>query len=133
LGNRIFEKNEVGDYDILFKRFTRIKIVNKRGFDAGEFVLRLNTLVPDRSILIKLPEEGLVSLEGTTYNRENGVIHEVKLDRTSIISQPEGKNWVKIKFAMPGLKEGSIFEVAYVSRCSSIIRNLDWTCGTLGI
>ena len=91
IGNRIFEKNELGDYDILFKRITRIKIINKRGLDAGQFVLRLNTLVLERSILIKLPEEGLVSLDGTTYNRENGVIHEVKLDRASVISQTEGK------------------------------------------
>ena len=31
-----------------------------------------------------------------------------------------------IKFAMPGLKEGSIFEVEYVSRCSFIVQDLDW-------
>ena len=53
----------------MFKRFTRVKIVNKNGLDAGEFTLRLSTLVPYHNIMIRLPDEGLIRLTGTTYNR----------------------------------------------------------------
>jgi hypothetical protein len=127
IGKRFFEKNEAGDYDIIFKRFTRIKIINKNGLDAGEFTLRLSTLVPYHNIMIRLPKEGLISLKGTTYNRSNGNIQEVNLDQANVISQPDGKNWVTMKFAMPALREGSIFEVEYGSRCSYIIDNLDWS------
>jgi Domain of Unknown Function with PDB structure (DUF3858) len=127
IGKRTFEKNETGDYDILFKRFTRVKIVNHNGLNAGEFTLRLSTLVPYHNIIIRLPTEGLISLEGTTYNRVNGSIQSVKLDQANVISQPEGKNWVTVKFAMPALREGSIFDVEYSSRCTFIIHNLDWS------
>ena len=127
IGRRTFEKNEAGDYDIVFKRFTRIKIVNKNGLHTGEFAFRLSTLVPYHNIMLKLPKEGLIFLEGTTYNLVNGNIQEVKLDQSAIISQPEGKNSVIIKFAMPSLSAGSIFDVEYSSRCSDIIHNLDWS------
>jgi hypothetical protein len=127
IGKRTFEKNEAGDYDIVFRRFTRIKIVTKNGLDAGQFALRLSTLVPYHNIIIRLPDEGLIRLKGTTYNRSNGSIQAVNLDLASVISQPEGKNWVTVKFAMPALREGSIFDVEYSSRCSYIIHNLDWS------
>ena len=41
--------------------------------------------------MMKLPDEGLVKLEGTTYNLVNGSIQEVKLDQANVISQQEGK------------------------------------------
>ena len=77
--------------------------------------------------MMKLPKEGLISLEGTTYNRVKWSIQEVKLDMANVISQQEGKNWVTVKFAMPALREGSIFDVEYGSRCSFVIHNLDWS------
>jgi hypothetical protein len=126
IGKRTFERNEAGDYDIIFKRYTRIKIVNKNGLDAGEFTLRLSTLEPYHNIMIRLPKEGLIWLEGTTYNRVNGSIREDKLDQSAVISQQEGKNWVTVKFAMPALKEGSIFDIEYGSRCAFIVQNLEW-------
>jgi hypothetical protein len=127
IGKRTFERNEGGDDDILFKRLMRTKIVNKNGLGAGQFTLYLSTLVPYHNIMIKLPQEGLVSLEGRTYNRVNGAIKEVKLDRASVISQPEGKNWVVVKFAMPALKEGSIFDIEYSCRYSYLIHDLSWS------
>lgn len=127
IGKRTFEKNEAGDEDILFKRFIRVRIVNKNGLDAGSFTLHLSTLVTYHSFMVKLPDEGLVKLEGTTYNRVNGSIQEVKLDQANVISQPEGKNWETVKFTMPALKEGSIFDVAYASRCSFRNHDLTWS------
>ena len=127
IGKRTFERNEAGDEDIVMKRFIRIQIVNKTGLDAGSVTLHLNTQTPYHSLLMKLPDEGLVKLEGTTYNKINGSIQEVRLDQASVISQQEGKNWVMIKFAMPALSEGSIFDVGYVSRCSSRNHDLSWS------
>src|SRR6201995_4501925 len=116
IGKRTFEKNEAGDYDIIFKRFTRVKIINKNGLDAGQFTLRLSTLVPYHNIMIRLPDEGLIRLTGTTYNRNGSTIQEVNLDQASVIYHQEGKNWITVKFAMPALREGSIFDVEYSSR-----------------
>ena len=76
---------------------------------------------------MKLPDEGLVKLEGTTYNKINGSIREVRLDQANVISQQEGKNWVMVKFAMPALSEGSIFDVGYVSRCAFRNHDLSWS------
>src|ERR1700755_2846642 len=90
VGKRTFEKNEAGDEDIVLKRFIRIQIVNKNGLDAGNVTLHLNTQALYHNLLMKLPDEGLVKLEGTTYNKINGSIQEVRLDQTNVISQQEG-------------------------------------------
>ncbi|HET7003178.1 MAG TPA: DUF3858 domain-containing protein [Puia sp.] len=127
IGKRTFEKNEAGDEDIVLKRFIRVRILNKNGLDAGTVALHLNTQTPYRNLLMKLPDEGLVTVEGTTYNKINGTIEEVRLDQASVISQQEGKNWVTVKFAMPALREGSIFDVGYVSRCSFRNHDLSWS------
>ena len=50
-----------------------------------------------------------------------------KLDHGNVISLPEGKNWATVIFAMPALKEGSIYDVEYSCRYSYIIHDLSWS------
>ncbi len=102
IGKRTFEKNEAGDEDIVLKRFIRIQIVNKNGLDAGNVTLHLNTQAQYHNLLMKLPDEGLVKLEGTTYNKINESIREVRLDQANVISQQEGKNWGNGKVCYAG-------------------------------
>ena len=120
-----FEQNEAGDFEVITKRFSRVKIINKAGLEAGKYVLHLNTLVPYHSIILNLPPPGLEELRGSTFNLDNGVVHEDKLDLSQVITEKDVKNHVFKKIAMPALKEGSIFDIEYKIRTPYLVQILE--------
>jgi transglutaminase-like putative cysteine protease len=126
VGKVVFEENEAGDFNIVLKRFSRVKIMSNNGFDAGKYVLHLNTLVPYRSIILKLPKPGLLDIKGITFNLENGVIKEEKLDPDYVYNEKEGKVWSTVKFAMPALKAGSVFDIEYTIRSAFTSQYSSW-------
>jgi Domain of Unknown Function with PDB structure (DUF3858) len=126
VGKLVYEENEVKEFDMVMKRYTRVKIINQNGFDAGKFALLLRTLVPYNSVFVKLAKPGLVSLKGSTYNLENGIIKETKLDPASVVTEKLGKNLTIEKFAMPALQAGSVFDIEYTTRTAYLVQNPDW-------
>jgi hypothetical protein len=75
VGNTSFTGNAKGDFSILFKRFRRIKILNKNGYDAAS-----------EEIMVYrdgLYGEELGDLKASTFNIENGNVIETKLDSKS--------------------------------------------------
>ena len=109
IGNTSFEGNNKGFFTLVFKRSIRVKILNKNGFDIGA---RQISLYHD----FEGNNEKLSSLKGSTFNLENGVVSETKLDEKSVFSEKYNKNIDHIKFSMPALKDGSIFDLEYVVR-----------------
>ncbi|HVU54593.1 MAG TPA: DUF3857 domain-containing protein [Puia sp.] len=100
-----FVGNVKGWFTLEFKHFKRIKILNKKGFDAAT---------------IEIPIYGTNSygqrvdgLKAYTYNLENGKVVESKLDDKSIFIDKVSKYFMKKKFTFPALKEGSIIEYTY--------------------
>jgi hypothetical protein len=106
IGNTSFVGNNKGFFTLVFTRFLRVKIINKNGFDIGE-----------RQIALYHSKDGdaekLSSLKGSTFNLENGVIAETRLDEKSIFTEKYNNNYDLRKFSMPALKEGSIFDLEY--------------------
>ncbi len=60
--------------------------------------------------------EKLSSIKGSTFNFENGVVIETKLDDKSVFSEKYNKNLKARKFTLPALKEGAIFDLEYTVR-----------------
>src|ERR1700730_13143155 len=60
IGNSYFEGNSKGGFSLVFKRQTRIKILNKNGFDAADVYIPL--YVNQQS------KEEVNGLKATTYN-----------------------------------------------------------------
>jgi hypothetical protein len=106
IGSTKFEGNNKGTFTLIFTRFLRVKIVNKNGFDVGS-----------HQIFLYHNGEGdvekLYALKGSTFNLENGVITEMKLDEKSVFSEKYSKNYDSKKFSLPALKEGSVFDLEY--------------------
>jgi hypothetical protein len=106
IGKTSFEGNDKGFFTLIFTRFIRVKIMNKNGFDIGS-----------QNILLYHNSEGdfekLTSLKGSTFNLENGVVNETKLDDKSVFNEKYSKNYDSRKFSMPALKVGSIFDLVY--------------------
>jgi hypothetical protein len=106
IGDTHFEGNSKGDFSMVYTRFMRVKILNKNGFDIAETRIRLyNDMEGDI--------EKISNLKGVTFNRENGQITETALDDKQIFTEQYNRNNSYIKFTMPALKEGSVYDLTY--------------------
>src|SRR3954467_2735284 len=65
IGNSVFEGNAKGWFSLVYKRTTRLKILNKKGFDAAKVEIPLYSSGTGG-------EEKLDDLRAYTYNIENG-------------------------------------------------------------
>jgi len=119
IGSSRIVGNTKGWFSIEFKRYRRVHILNKNGFDVATEEIYLNS-DGDR-------EEKLSDLRAVTYNLENGKVVETKLDKDNIFKDKLSKNLVERKFTFPNIKEGSIIEFEYtiVSDFLSYLRS--WT------
>lgn len=98
--------NSKGGFSLEFKRFRRVHILNKNGYDIANVVIGIYT---DGSA-----EEELKSLKAVTYNLEDGKVVETKLEtKTAVFKDKISKNLVLKKFTFPNIKEGSIIEYEY--------------------
>ena len=107
--------NSKGWFSIEFKRYRRVHLLNKNGFDVATEAVPLYTDGQD--------EEKLSSLKAVTYNLENGNVVETKLENENIFTDRLDKNWTVKKFAFPNIKEGSIVEFEYTIN-SDFLSNL---------
>ncbi|HTL08183.1 MAG TPA: DUF3857 domain-containing protein [Chitinophagaceae bacterium] len=115
IGSTVIQGNAKGWFSLLYKRTTRIKILNKKGFDAAKVEIGLQTQGN--------AEEKLEDVRAYTYNLENGKPVETKLDAASIFKEQVNKNYREFKFTMPAVKEGSLIEYSYTIK-SDFISNL---------
>jgi len=112
--------NTKGRFSLEFKRYRRVHILNKNGFDVATEEIPLYS---EGDV-----EEQLVNLKAVTYNLENGQVVETKLDtKANVFKDKINKNLVVKKFTFPNIKEGSIIEFEYTIT-SDYLHNLQpWT------
>ncbi len=120
IGTVRFEGNNAGFFTLIFTHYMRVKIVTKNGFEIGsqEIPLFHNT---------QGEVEKLFAVKGSTYNLENGLITETKLDEKSIFTEKYNDDFDQKKFSMPALKEGSIFELEYTVKSPFDSRLTPWS------
>ena len=118
IGSSKFEGNNNGNFSIVYKRFTRIKIINKNGFDHSSFQI----IVYHKNNI----EEKLDNLEGTTYNLEGTNVVSTKLEKTSVFKSEPFRNYSSVKFTLPNVKEGSIIECSYTIKTPFYEYLRDW-------
>jgi len=118
IGSSWFEGNSKGYFSVVHKRTTRIKILNKNGFEAANVQVALYN--DGKS------EEKLDKLKGYTYNLENGKVVETKLDNNSIFKDKLDKRLSLRKFTLPAIKEGSIIEYTYMIYSDFIFNLQPW-------
>jgi hypothetical protein len=111
--------NNHGWFSLSYKRYTRIHILNKNGYDAASVEIPLYKSGTD--------EETLNDLKAVTYNVENGKVQESRLEKSNVFKDKLDEHYVIKKFTLPNVKEGSIIEYQYEIQ-SAWIRNLQpWT------
>jgi Domain of Unknown Function with PDB structure (DUF3857) len=122
VGDIQFVGNNHGSFSCVFKKHTRIKIIDKDVNAIGlgtVLVLLYNN--DDNS-----ESEKLSGVTATTYNLENGRVVESKLDKADIFQVRLDKHHSDQKFAMPAVKPGSIIEYSYTFTSPYVYSLPDW-------
>ena len=104
-GITTFKGNDAGWVSYVFKRKTRIKILNKKAFDLATVRIPLYT---DGDATEKLD-----NFSAVTYNLENGNVVATKMEKNDLFTDKIDKNRVEQKFTLPAVKENAIIEYSY--------------------
>lgn len=89
----------------VYKKKTRIKIINKKAFDLATIIIHSNG---EGDFQDKIDD-----LHASTYNIENGKVKETQLNNSDVYDEQISKSLHEKRFTMPDLKEGSIIEYSY--------------------
>jgi hypothetical protein len=107
-----------GSLSLLFTRFTRIHILNKKGYDvANGAILLYNT---DRN------REEVETLKASTYQVDNGQIVETKMKKDAVFEEKYDRNHRYTKFTLPNLSEGCILEIQYTIQSDFSVSLPEW-------
>lgn len=117
-GTTDFKINYEMNFQFVFRRHYQIKILKKSGFNLGDVSIRV--------LKGNFHKEDVTGLKAFTYNLIDGKIVKTKLDNDNVYKS-EAKNYYDIKFAFPGLKEGSIIELAYTLTSDFLYNFKGWT------
>lgn len=86
---------------------TRIKIINRRGFDYADIEIPYST------------DDYLDNIKATTYNLKNGEKVETQVPKESFITEHTSKWSNTLKFNFPDVHEGSVVEYSYKMRLNA--------------
>lgn len=118
IGHSYFDGNEKGWFSLIHKRIKRIKLLNKRSFDAANVTIGLYRR--------NNSEERLSDCKAVTYNLEGGTVRESKVDKKSIYREVKNNNWTLAKFSLPEVKENSIIEYTYTIESDFLFNLQPW-------
>jgi hypothetical protein len=105
-------------FDIVFERTTRIKVLSEAGIKWAE-------------VEIPFYQEGgiyekVYDIEAYSYNYENGLIDKTPLNISNTFNEKINNYWNVKKFAVPGVKEGTIIEYRYKINSQYKFNLRDW-------
>lgn len=105
MGITTFKGNDAGWVSYVFKRKTRIKIINKKAFELATVKIPLYVDGDEK--------EKADDISAAAYNLENGNVVVTKMEKKDLFTTRIDKNRLEQKFSLPGVKENSIIEYSY--------------------
>ncbi|MBB6612327.1 DUF3857 domain-containing protein [Pontibacter sp. Tf4] len=110
----LFDKGytKFGARGIVMERHVRIKVLKKTGYEWANFEVPY------------IMKGKMLELKGITYNLENGVVQQSKLDPESAFDEKYYEDWYLKKFTLPNVKEGSVMDVTYTIQLVTAFYNL---------
>jgi len=70
--------------------------------------------------------ESVRDITAYSYNVQDGTIHREELSQSDIFEEERNERWQHVKFAIPGVKEGTIVEYQYTKVSPFIFKPADW-------
>ena len=111
-----------GEFEMVFTRHRRIKILSEKGYDWGSFSIRF--IAENRA-------QAVSELEGQTFKlAADGTIRQDQLDKKSIFDEDVDGSSRRVRFTMPALAPGCVIEYRYKIRSKSARYLHDWAFQT---
>jgi hypothetical protein len=107
-----------GDYNLVFKYHTRIKILKKAGLKYADIEIPLRKQ--------EQRMERLVSVKAISFTMESGSMRQTELDHKSVFTVNRSKYHDIKKFAIPNVREGSVIEFEYTMESPFIFNFRPW-------
>lgn len=93
---------------LIYEYHVKIKIFDNEGFDEGTVEIPVYNNSDADSY------ESVDNITGVTfYTDDNGIIQKAELENKKIYPVKENKHWANYKFALPGIRNGSVIEYKY--------------------
>ncbi len=106
------------EWNVKFKRHIRIKILTDEGLEYGDIAIRHRKVEPKQSVS---------RVKATTYNlTPNGKIDKTNLGRREKHTEKISDVWSDLKFTLPNLRKGSVFEYSYELHSNDPMDFPDW-------
>lgn len=93
------------DYNINTKIKSKVKILNKEGFDKATISIHLYNNERNK--------EKVENIVAETYNLVDGAIRKTRLKKADIFEERYDENHSFVKFTLPNVKEGSVIVYSY--------------------
>jgi Domain of Unknown Function with PDB structure (DUF3857) len=106
-------------YELVFTRHLRIVILGKDGVDLANQAISL--YVPSRN------DEFVQKLKAVSYNLENGKIVETEMEKSAVFKEKTNNVQRTLKFTVPNVRVGTVFEVQYEVHSDYIFSIPVWT------
>ncbi len=107
-----------GDFNIVFERTTRIKILSEAGIKWSEIEIPFYS---EGGI-----HEKVYDIEAASYNLEDRVLKKTSLNLMDMYEEKRNEYWKVKKFAIPEVKAGSIIEYRYTIYSPYKFNLRDW-------
>jgi hypothetical protein len=105
-------------FQYTYTRHIRVKIFNRDAFDLADFSLPLAKS--------GIPEERLMKLQAVVFNMDDGKITKTQFKRKDAFVEEIGTRLKLVKFALPNVREGSVFDVEYAITSPFLFTLPDW-------
>ncbi len=92
------------NFNLVFTRHRRVKILSEAGYDWGEVSL---------AYYAKERAQWLDGVEGQTLALANGAVRKDKLDKKSIFNEDVDGEYRRVRFTLPSLAPGAVIEYRY--------------------
>ena len=103
--------------DVVFERHRRLKVFAPAGYDYATV-----------EIAYRPSSQKLKGIEGQTFVvGDDGRVRKVELDRGSIFEERLDDDWRRVRFTLPALEPGAVFEYRYTLESDTPVLFPSWT------
>lgn len=113
-----FIGDNAGGFNFSYKKHTRIKILNRKGFNAADVSIPLYQTSKTK--------EKIYGIKGYTYRLKDGQVTETKLENKTVFEEKLNDRYVLTKFTMPDLADGVIIEYTYTVTSEFLFNLQPW-------
>lgn len=92
-----------GELSLKYTRYRRVKILNESAFELTEVEIPYH----------RSSGQKVSGIKGITFYLDGNKAKEIKLSKKEIIKEELSDGWEEMKFTMPQVKEGTVFEYSY--------------------